>query len=240
MEKYMKILRSVHVLCLTLAGLLLAGTAAKADTFSFALDAPYQNAVAGQTIKFFASVSNTDPSATVYLNGDTPSAQSPLTLDDSPYSFFPQFLSPESIYDGELFDVTVPLGTPDGLYAGSFAFLGGSDNEASDLLGSAEFNVNVTGNATPEPSSFVLLVTGLAGLGGALRRRLARSRVSASGRLPATMVSQIQSMRSVAIFCCEWGSNLDCPLLRESDSICVITLFIRLREKLLGTARRMN
>jgi hypothetical protein len=172
MEKNMKRLRSLPVLCLTLAGFLLAGAAARADTFSFTLDAPNQDAVAGQIIEFYATVGNADPDAIVYLNADSPSVDSPLTLDDSPFLNTPAFysLSPESTYDGELFDVTVPLGTPYGLYGGDFAILGGSDDQAGDLLGSANFNVDVTGSAVPEPSSLGLLVTGLAGLGGALRR----------------------------------------------------------------------
>ena len=171
----MKSWRSFPVLCLTIAGFLLAGTAAKAGTFSFALDAPYQDAVVGRTIAFYATVGNTDPDVTVYLNGDSPSMQSPPTLDDNPFLIgFPLSLGPGDTYHGELFDVTVPLGTPDGVYAGNFTIHGGSDRDAQDTLGSANFNVDVTGSAVPEPSSPVLLVTGLAGLGGALRRRLAR------------------------------------------------------------------
>jgi hypothetical protein len=176
LEKNMKSLRSFPVLCLTIAGFLLAGATAKADTFSFTLDAPYQDAVAGQTIAFYATVSNSDPELTIYMNGDSPSVDAPLTLDDSPFSNNPAFfsLNPASIYDGELFDITVPLGTADGLYAGSFAILGGSDVGAGDLLGSANFNVNVTGSAVPEPSSLLLLLSGLAGVGTTLRRRLSR------------------------------------------------------------------
>jgi hypothetical protein len=43
-----------------------------------------------------------------------------------------------------LFNVAVPLGTPDGSYSGSFAIQGGSDSSAGDTLGAVDFTVQVT------------------------------------------------------------------------------------------------
>jgi hypothetical protein len=160
-------------------GFLLAGTAAKADPLLLSLDSPYQSGAAGQTLTFDVKITN-ELSDTVFLNGDFTYVDPPLTLDDTGFwNNAPLSLDPgNSSIDFELFAVTIPLGTSNGPYTGYFQILGGSDGDASDVVGSADFSVNVNNavggeeNLTPEPSSLVLLLTGMAGFAGILRRRL--------------------------------------------------------------------
>jgi hypothetical protein len=52
-------------------------------------------------------------------------------------------------------------------YAGTYTLFGGQDGGAQDFLAQADFKVT----ATPEPSSALLLIGGLALLGFAKRRR---------------------------------------------------------------------
>ena len=165
----MKDLKRLMVLSLTSASLLLACTAAKADSFSITLIPAFQTG--DRTV--FASdatvVNNSDD--TVYLNGDNTFVDAPLSVDDSPFnSEWPFTLGPGDSYSGLLFNVDVPPGTL-GDYSGYFQVLGGYDNSTElNTLGTANFEVEVT----PEPTTILLLGTGVLSLAGTLRRRLTR------------------------------------------------------------------
>ena len=79
-------------LSLAVVGLLLAGMAAKADSLTLTLDAPFQSGPTGfftfrGTIAYANADSTNDQGITEYLNGDSFSVDSPTTLDDS--SFLP-------------------------------------------------------------------------------------------------------------------------------------------------------
>jgi hypothetical protein len=164
LEKTMKNLRSLLVLTLTTACFLLAGTAAKADSLTITLTAPLQSGVQGDVIAFDATVTN-NSDLTAYLNFDNPYVDSPLTIDDSPFfdtDVWPLTLAGDSSASGLLFNIDIPEGTAAGLYTGFFQIQGGYDNSGEqDTLGTANFDVQVT----PEPSSLLLLGSGLLALG---------------------------------------------------------------------------
>jgi hypothetical protein len=165
----MKRLSNFVVLSVAVASFLLAGTAARADSLSIVLAAPFQSGVEGLVDEFQFNATVTNESAqTVDLNGDDFSVDAPLSVDDSPFNSYPLSLGPGDSYTGVLFNVDVPLTTPQGLYAGSFEIIGGGPTDYTDVVGAANFNVQIT----PEPSSLLLMVSGLAGLAGTLRRRL--------------------------------------------------------------------
>jgi hypothetical protein len=171
-EDYMKRFRSLLAPSLAIACLLAAGTTAKADSLSIVLDEAYQSGLPGDTIAFDATVTNTS-SATENLNGDQfVFSSSDLTGDDSPFdntSVWPLTLGAGDSVSGLLFNVDISPDAALGLDTGTFDILGGhySTNEQF-VIGSADFTVNVT----PEPSSLWLLLSGMAGLGATLPRRL--------------------------------------------------------------------
>jgi hypothetical protein len=165
----MKTLRKLLVLSLTTASLALACAAAKADPFTITLTPAFQSG--DQSVFAFDATATNNSASTVDLNGDNTFVDSPLTVDDSPFNNnWPFTLGPGDSYSGLLFNVDVPPGTL-GDYSGSFQILGGYDNSGDlNVLGTANFEVEVT----PEPTSIVLLGTGLVAFAGSLRRRMAR------------------------------------------------------------------
>jgi hypothetical protein len=171
LEEIVKRTRSLLILSLTIACFLLAGTAAKADSLSIVLSAPYQVVDMGDTtvVAFDGTITNIS-GVTEYLNGDNTYVDSPLVFDDSPFlNDAPLTLGAGGSYSGLLFNIDIPQGTPEALYTGSFQILGGPDNssELSPMESPVDFDVQIT----PEPTSFLLFGTGLIVLARIARKR---------------------------------------------------------------------
>jgi hypothetical protein len=141
---------------LPLVVLLSAGASAGPVTIDFA--SSLINGPRGQTVTFVASLTNTT-GAPVFLNSDSLNIAAPLTGDDIKFFLF----SPLSLGPGassgsfQIFDISIPLGAPFGLYSGSFDILGGASPAAFDPVGSADFAVNVV----PEPATGSMLLLAL-------------------------------------------------------------------------------
>lgn len=147
---------------LLFAVLLLVSSRAFADTITLTLSDPTLSGVPGSTLDFTATISAPSTNTgTIYLNGDSFNLNSPLTLDDYGFYFiFPASFDPGTSDTDVLFSINIPADAAITSYIGSFTILGGSDGGASDVLATANFQVN----AVPEPSNVLLVATGLAGL----------------------------------------------------------------------------
>jgi len=180
----MKAYRNLLMLSLAAVGMLLAGVAVRADTLTLTLDAPAlsQNASGDNVFTFFGTISYTgadntnDGGATENLSGDNIYVDFPATLDDTPYntdSNVPLSLSPGGTSgDVELFTVTTPsyIQGSSNIYNGYFEITGGPSSSADDQL-TTQAEGSFTVQVTPEPTSWLLVATGLAGMAATLRRR---------------------------------------------------------------------
>jgi hypothetical protein len=124
-----------------------------------------------QTVTFSANLINTT-SATLFLNGDSLNVASPLIGNDTKFFLNAPLSLAAGVSSGTLpvFDITIPPGTPFGLYPGNFAVSGGASATNFDPLGSAPFAVNVV----PEPATGSTLLGALLAGGALLRRRQLR------------------------------------------------------------------
>ena len=173
----MKNLKSLPVLFLTTACLLLTAATAKADPLSIIFTHGYQYGAGGDMLIFDVSVINNSSTDVVNFNSSSLNINpevNDLVVTNEFIANAPFFLNPGDSSTYEAFTVFIPNGTPVGVYDGQYQILGGATDSDLGEVGVANFNVDVTGSPVPEPSSLVLLVTGLAGLAGTLRRRLIR------------------------------------------------------------------
>jgi opacity protein-like surface antigen len=160
MEETMKLKMTLAVAALLTIGL--SSAAAHADTVTFTLTDPTGFIpVTGGSVTFDATVSApASNGAPVFLNGDSFNITAHITLDDSDFfNNFPLSLAPGTSFTGDLFVLTAPPGTLFGTYPGTFTLLGGADSNAGNTLGTVNFAL-----VTPEPSSIVLMMTGMGGL----------------------------------------------------------------------------
>jgi len=169
MKKYTNLMRISLAL-----GLLLAATAARADSLTLNLD---QGSQIGQqttftfsgTIDYTSSDAANDANAAELLNGATVVFTGPNSGTFDVFDYF-YLNAPLSMSEGdtsgdiELFTVTVPdySATSSNFYAGSFEILGGPNPDGSDqlVLAQRDFNVEVT----PEPATWQLLGLALVSL----------------------------------------------------------------------------
>jgi hypothetical protein len=158
---------------LTLAGvmaaILLSVSIAKADLLSVSISPA--TGVSGNTLAIIGTITN-NSGQTVYLNEDSFSLPGPFVVDDTPFFLnTPLFLTNGGSFTGEILDVTINTPATPGSYTGTFWILGDTTgNGGADFLNGTAgtpFQVNVA----PEPSSKVLLTSGMVGMAGIIRRR---------------------------------------------------------------------
>lgn len=103
----------------------------------------------------------------LFLNGSSFNIDDPLVLNDLLFVNFPPSIPANGSASGTLFTIDLPLGMTPGLYNGSYSIFGGLTPNDQDLLAQIDFQVDAqpASNPIPEPSTWILLASGLGGLG---------------------------------------------------------------------------
>ncbi len=161
---------------LAIAGVLVSAAPAVADTFSYSLTTVDPTVAPRGPVTFEGSIAAPSSNSGDLLLSDSFSCTG-CTLDDTDFfNDVPYPLAPGGSYTGPLFTVTVSNPFATGAYDGTFD-VGLTDALGNPIPGtfdSAPFEVTVApSSVTPEPDSWLLLSTGVAGV-GLLRRRFLR------------------------------------------------------------------
>jgi hypothetical protein len=176
-----------HIGLSILATVLLAAATARAGVVTIGLDSPLLSGNPGDVLPFSGTITN-NTSDVVYLMSDNFSPLSgliPAAIDDLPFfTNAPLFLDAnESTGDIGLFNVTIPIALTPGNYGGTFTLLGGAGLDSQDVLGSADFTVQVLAaqpaSGVPEPATLPLLAVGVCTLLVRRRVRLGMGRCAA-------------------------------------------------------------
>ena len=157
-----------------IAAALLCAAPALADTVTYNLTPASEGVPAGGTVTFNTSiVAPGSNGGAIYILSDSFNCTSGCTVDDTDFASTPLELDPGQSYLGPLFTVTMAHGAS-GTYNGSFDITF-EDSSNNVFIKDDSFAVAVT----PEPSSWLLLTTGLAATCLLRRRLLAVASVSA-------------------------------------------------------------
>ena len=115
----------------------------------------------GSIVKFFGTLTNTDPFVT-FINSDSANITgSGFTIDDSPFLIN----APLSMNGNtttlafEIIDVSIPSLAAPGSYGGAFSILGGPALNSQNVVGQSTFRVQVN-SVTPEPATMGMLLFG--------------------------------------------------------------------------------
>lgn len=170
--------RALSIAAFMLAVLILVPLAS-ADTITLNLTSPTQTGAAGNTISFGGTVTAIpDGLGEIFLNSaDVNFANPALFGDPTPFLLnFPLTMTGGDSLTDELFTVLLPSGLLPGTYTGTFDIVGGSTFDASDIIASANFAIDVPGaSPVPEPETYMLMATGMGALllAGFMRRHAA-------------------------------------------------------------------